>query len=289
MYFTNYAENQLADFTRGVELVLPAEWRIALLGPADSDGSFTELDGIGYARQSIARSLANFAGTQAPGSVLASTGTSQATSNNVALDYGTAGSAWGTAYNVGFFEEDSDDNCWIILPLPSPLVIGNGDPVAIAAGVISMTLGLTGGVSNYLANKLIDLIFRGEVYTWPASTYIGYSITAPTNASPGTEPLGGYARVEVVTDTDEWTSTQGNTDPVSTGEGGEVANATQILFPLATADQGAVSHRMQFDAPTLGNLLFWAPMTVGGVPTPYTVNRGNQPRFEPGDLINRIA
>lgn len=278
---TNFAENQLIDFMRGETLTLPTGW-YAALGSAADDGSFTELAGVGYDRILIARDLASWAGTQGAGTTLASSGTSHATSNNNDIDFGTAGSAWGTASHIGLCDDSSDSECWIYAALPAPLIIGNGDPVLIDAGLLAITIGITGGMSDYLANKLIDLIFRGQAFSWPSSTYVGYTTTAPTNAAAGTEPLGGYARVAVAASLTAWAGTDADgSTAVSTGTSGRTSNNAAITFPSPTGNQGVISHTQILDAATVGNLLFWAALTGG----PTTVNAGSQaPSFDPGEL-----
>lgn len=278
---TNFAENQLVDFLRGQGLMLPDSWYIGL-GSAADDGSFTELSGVDYDRVPVARDLASWAGTQGVGSLLASSGTSHQTSNNVDIDFGVAGSAWGTASHIGFFDNSSDPECWLHVPLASSLVIAESDPVLIDAGLLAITMGITGGMSNYLSNKLIDLIFRGQAFSWPTSVFVGYATSAPTNAAGGAEPLGGYARVEVASSLTAWAGTDsaGSVDP-STGTSGRTSNNAAITFPTPTGNQGAVSHVQIFDAATVGNLLFWAALTGG----PATISAGMQaPVFAPGAL-----
>lgn len=284
---SDVAENILVDMLRGRDLEspaafeLPAAWSFGLASAA-SDGGFTELSGAGYARQQVTRSLANFAGTQGAGTVLASSGTSHQTSNNNAISFGTAGAAWGTAeYILMFDDTGSPTNLWAVIPLDSPLVINNGDPVAFAAGAVTFTLGLTGGLSDYAANKLIDLIWRGVPYSWPTSVYVAYTTTAPTNAAAGTEPAGGYARVEVESTMDAWAGTQSaGSTTASTGTSGQTSNNDTITFPAPTADQGTITHMMIMDAVSGGNMLFWRALNGSK-----TVNNGSTaPFFSPGAL-----
>lgn len=289
MYFSDYAENKIADCIRGQGLTLPGSWYAGLISSVSSEASPLELSGTGYARVAIARSLAAWAGTQGAGTTLASTGTSHATSNNALVDFGTSGSAWGTAEYVGLWDASTAGNCWMYLPV-TPVVIGNGDPVSFAAGDIAATLALTGGMSNYLCNKWIDLLFRAQAYTWPATTYVGYTITATTNATAGTEPLGGYTRVAIASSLTAWLSTQGNT-AASTGVSGRITNAAAITFPVPTADQGTADGWALFDAATAGNHLAYGDLLdSAGDPTAYTVNSGGSaPRFEAGDLGITLA
>ncbi len=255
---TNYAENKLADMARGQGLTLPGSWYFGLASAA-SDSAVTELTGTGYAREAVARSLANFAGTQAAGSVLASSGTSHATSNNGDVDFGNAGSAWGTASHLVLFDASTAGNAWMLFELETPLVIGNGDPVLFEAGSVAFTLGLAGGMSHYLANKLIDLIFRGQAYTWPASLYAALYTSATTGAGGGTEVSGGgYARPALTSSLAALSGTQAAGSTVaSSGTGGRISNNAEITFAAApSADWGDVTHGALRDAATLGNLMW---------------------------------
>lgn len=275
---TNYAENKLVDFTRGQGLTLPTNWTIHLLSAA-SDSAQTKLAGTGYAGQPYARSLPNWAGTQGEGTTLASNGTSHATSNNNAIPYGTAGAAWGTWAYIGIY--DDSDNCWMYAQLPAPIVINNGDPVSIDIGGIAFTLGLTGGCSNYLSNKLIDLLFRAQIYTWPATSYHGLLTAAPSNAGGGTDvATGSYARVAYANTLTNWSSTQGDTS-ASTGTGGASSNLAALIWPAPTANWGTVGWETENDASMAGNLLFWAPLNSA-----VTVSSGaSAPRISSGGAV----
>ncbi|MEO8527291.1 MAG: hypothetical protein ABI460_21345 [Caldimonas sp.] len=277
---TNYMENKLADFLRGQGLTLPTNWYMAL-GSAASDSSFTELSGTGYARQSVARSLANFAGTQGAGTTVASSGTSHATSNNGAISWGDPGSAWGTANYVGFFDASTGGNCWIVVPI-SPLVIttGSPNPVQVAIAGLALALGITGGCSDYFANKLIDLIFRAQSYSIPATVYDALYTSAPSNAGGGVEVSGGsYARLAIVPglSTISGTPPAGSTS-ASSGSAGRISNNADLAFPAPTADWGTVVAKGILDAASSGNLLMWAALTA-----PRTVLNGGPAVHYPAD------
>jgi hypothetical protein len=278
---TNYGENQLVDCLRGEGLdALPGSWSLALVSAA-SDSAFTELSGTGYARQSVARSLAAWAGTQGVGTTLASTGTSHKSSNNDEIDWGTAGSAWGTAVGVVFLDTDSPAAAWMFIPFAAPVAISTDDPVSIAPGGLGITVGLAGGMSNYLANKLVDWIFRGQAYSWPVTLHVGYANTAPTNAGGGNEPAGSYARQPIASSLAAWDNTQGDrtTDP-STGTSGHTSNNAAVSFPVPTIDQGAVGWVQVFDAATVGNLMWWRALAS---PKSFTTG-GAAPQFAVGAL-----
>lgn len=273
MQFTDYGECKLADYARGQSLPLSAAWYIAP-GTAASDGAFTELTGSGVARFAMTRNLTNWAGTQGAGTTLASTGTSHITSNNVAINMGTAAGAYGTATHIGFFDAASGGNCWIWAPLSAPVVTAPGVALLVPASDAAFSLGLSGGMSNYLSNKLIDLIFRGQAFSWPASLYLRAMTAAPTNAGGGTEVGGGvgYTRMPIASSLAAWSGTQapGSTSG-SSGTLGRMSNNAQVSFPFPSGAWGTIGWAALNDAATLGNLFWWGPLaspkTIGpGVP-----------------------
>ena len=279
MLLTNYGENKLVDFMRGQALPLAANFSIGLLSAAD-DGTFTEIAWPGYARINVARSLANFAGTQGAGSVTSSTGTSHQTSNNTAWDFANAGGA-GTVAALGLFT-GTDMFCWI--PLAAPIVYASGDPVSFAIGAVVATLGATGGLSDYAANKLIDLIFRAQAFTWPGNVVVRLMTSAPNNAGGGSEVAGGggYVSQQVPSTLAAWSGTQGaGTTTASTGTSGRTSNTNAIVFPAPTTSWGTVSHVAVSDGAGVGaNLLYWQQMD-----TPRTIAGGGpSPRFDSNKL-----
>lgn len=284
--FTNYAENQLVDMVRGQGLTLPANWYVAL-GTAADDGSFTEITGTGYGRVAVARSLANWAGTQGAGTTLASNGTSHATSNNNSISFGTSGSAWGPATQVGLFDASTGGNCWFTLELSSSLSIGSGELVTLEAGDLAWTLGLSGGMSDYLSNKLIDLLWRGQAYTWPTNTYTALYTLSPNNAGGGTEVSGGgYARVAIASSLAAWSGTQSaGSTAASSGTGGRTSNNASLIYPTPSASWSTVLAEALKDAATAGNFLFW-----GALGSPKTISSGGSaPTHDPNTLAITFA
>lgn len=279
--FTDFAENQLADFARGQDLTLPTSWFLGLASAADDTG-VTELSGTGYARQEVARSLTAWAGTQSPGSTSASTGTSHATSNNAVVDFGTSGAAWGTAAFVVFFDDATAGTAWAYLPIGPPIVVGSATPVTLSAGSVAATLGIVGGMTNYLSNKMIDLLFRGQAYFWPVTLWAGYTTTTSTNATPGAEPaVGAYSRAYINSSFFTWEGTQGggSTAP-SSGTSGRISNLSALTFGVPTADQGDVVGAILADEATGGNVLFWTTFA-----TPKTIQAsGDAPSFSANSL-----
>jgi len=268
---TNFAENKLVDFLRGQGLTLPASWHFAL-GSAADDTGFTEVTGTSYARVAVARSLANFSGTQGAGTTVVSNGTSHITRNNVTVAFPTAGAGgWTTANFVGLFDASSGGNCWFYGPLGSPITVAASGSYTLAISAAVYELGLTGGMTDYLANKMIDLIWRAEAFTWPATTYLRLVTTAPSNAAGGVEVSGGdYARVALASSLAALSGTQtvGST-VASSGTSGRTSNNAALTYPAPTATWGTVTHVEMMDASTAGNRLFWSALGA-----PKTVNSG---------------
>lgn len=147
-------------------------------------------------------------------------------------------------------------------------------------------------LSNYLENKIIDALLRGQAFSFPTSVYVGLFTVAPSDAGGGTEVSGGgYAR-KIATadgaagpmDLTDWKSTQ-NDNLASTGTTGQSTNSGAITFPAPSgANWGSIVAFGVFDAPTGGNLLFY-----GNLGTPKTVNDGDAaPSFAAGALTFQI-
>jgi hypothetical protein len=125
--------------------------------------------------------------------------------------------------------------------------------------------------SNFLINKILDFVMRGQAYDPPTEVFIGLATTTGSQAAPGTEVAGGgYARVGVNTSLANWAGTQGaTTTAASSGTSGTTSNNELITFPTPTANWGTVVEFDVYDASTGGNLLFRAALT-----TPQTINNG---------------
>ncbi|NUU74183.1 phage tail fiber protein [Paenibacillus xylanilyticus] len=123
--------------------------------------------------------------------------------------------------------------------------------------------------SNYWKRASINAALRGVNFTAPAKVYIALYTSNPTDADTGQEVTGGgYARQQV---------TFG--DPVIAERRAAVQNTADVSFPIATADQGLITHIGIRDAATGGNLLYH-----GAVKTPRTVLTNDLIRFLVGQL-----
>jgi hypothetical protein len=140
---------------------------------------------------------------------------------------------------------------------------------------------MSGSASNFLINKILDFVMRGQSYTPPTEVFIGLATTTGSQAAPGTEVSGGsYARVGVPTSLIDWSGTQGaTTTAVSSGTSGTISNNVLLTFPAPTANWSIIVEFDVFDvfdAETGGNLLFRAALTAS-----QTINNGAPaPSFE---------
>lgn len=141
--------------------------------------------------------------------------------------------------------------------------------------------------SDYLENKLTDLILRGAAFTAPVTIYVSLHTADPLDAASGTEVSGGsYARVAITANTTNWSGTQSAGSTVaSSGTGGASSNNGAITFPSPTASWGTVTHFGIWDAATTGNLL-----VHGALGTSKTINNGDAaPSFAAAALAVTIA
>lgn len=127
-------------------------------------------------------------------------------------------------------------------------------------------------LSDYLENKIIDWLLRGQAFTPPANVYVALFTAAPSDTGGGTEVSGGsYARVEVASSLANWSGTQAaGSTTASSGTGGTTSNNATITFPAPTASWGTITHMGIFDAATDGNLLAYGALT-----TSKNVNNGD--------------
>jgi hypothetical protein len=135
----DWAENNLIDqLFRAQTWTINSTLDVGLSTAACSDSSVgTEVSGGSYARVSVTRSLANWAGTQSAGSTSASSGTGGQTSNNVAINFATPSAGWGT---VTHFFVMSSSNIVLCQALTTSKTINSGDTVSFAIGALTFTI-----------------------------------------------------------------------------------------------------------------------------------------------------
>ncbi len=144
--------------------------------------------------------------------------------------------------------------------------------------------------SDYLENKIVDWLYRGQAWTPPATRYFAL-LTANTDddSAPLTEVSGGsYARVAVASNMTNFAGTQGaGTTTVSSGSSGTTSNNVAVTFPTPTGNWTPTTQIVMvatFDAPTGGNLLEYIALAQ-----PKSVSAGDPaPSFANGQLTFQV-
>jgi hypothetical protein len=120
--------------------------------------------------------------------------------------------------------------------------------------------------SNYLNTIVLNEALRGINWTPPTTVYLALFTVAPLASGGGTEVSGGaYTRQPVTFGI-----------PVSQ----TVASTTAVTFPVATASWGTVTSFALFDAPTGGNMLYFADLSA-----PRSIGINDQMQFPSGQLV----
>lgn len=144
------------------------------------------------------------------------------------------------------------------------------------------------GMTNYLRNKIVDWLHRGQSFTPPATMYVRLCSTAPNAAVSGTELSGtGYAAVAIAASLTTWAATNadGSTVNPSSGTNGTTSNVATINFGTAGSAWGTASHWELWDAPTGGNRLFYGVIVdPSGTPTPRSIGNGDPVSFPANSL-----
>ena len=140
-------------------------------------------------------------------------------------------------------------------------------------------------MSDYLENKLIDFLLRGQTYTAPTGLHVGLLTAAPSDTGGGTEVSGnGYARQNLAPSLTNWAGTQAAASTTaSSGTSGTTSNNVAITFPTPTASWGTVTAFGVYDASTGGNLLFYGNLNIAK-----TINQGDTVTFPISSLSFQI-
>jgi hypothetical protein len=131
---------------------------------------------------------------------------------------------------------------------------------------------MAGSKSDYLENKLLDLVLGAVAYAAPANIFVALFTAAPSDAGGGTECSGGaYARVQLANNATNWPA----------ASAGVKANGVKVTFATQTSNIGTVVAVGLFDALSGGNLLYWGDVAVGDQKT-YT--SGDVPEIPVGGI-----
>ena len=124
MSFSNYLETKVLDHVFGGTAYTQPTKYIALYSAAPGEaGGGTEISGTNYVRQ-----------------VAAFTVTGDTASNTAAIEFPTAGSAWGTITHIGVMDASFAGNLLAYGTLTASKTIASGDVFRIPLGDLDITL-----------------------------------------------------------------------------------------------------------------------------------------------------
>jgi len=263
---SDFAELELLDHVFNVAYVRKATVYLALctaeVVDADDGAAMDECTGTGYARVAITFGAAAARKVTQSGDV----------------EFPTAGAGgWGTATHWAIMDGDVEDGDDVLAhgAFATGKLINEGNTPTVPSAEIYVEFS-AGEISTYLANKLLDHMFRNTEYAKPA-TYI--ALTDEVIADGDTdisakEPtgVGSYARKQV--------NINGGASPTwDVAAAGEVDNTHAITFVQATASWGTMVAVGICDALTAGNLLFY-----DNTMTDQLVDNGDTAEFAIGAL-----
>lgn len=139
------------------------------------------------------------------------------------------------------------------------------------------------GMSDYLADLILNTIFRDGTYSQPANLYVELFTTLPGNNGAGGAAISGsgYARVAVPT------TNSGLSAPAANSLAREITNAADADFGVAGGDWAPSGSPVTgfgfFDAATAGN--YWGGNPFG---SNIIIQSGNPVRFLAGQLRIQI-
>lgn len=144
-------------------------------------------------------------------------------------------------------------------------------------------------MSNYLENKLVDWVFRGQSFTLPSALYVALYTSNPTDDAGAnavevvSSEATGYVRKAVIRSLTTWSGTSTNAGgSASSGTDGKTSNALALTYNGAgSVAWGTVVGFGIYDQAIGGNLLVWGPLT-----TPRTIAALSDP---PQFNVNQLA
>ena len=137
-------------------------------------------------------------------------------------------------------------------------------------------------MTDYLENKVLDFLFRGQTYTAPTTLYFALFTSPASDLEPGEEPTdSAYHRAAVNCTLANFSGTDTpSSTAASTGTSGTIYNIATIAWPDPTEDWGEITHIGVFDQLVGGNYLYWAEIS-----NPLDIVVGETGiRFAPGTL-----
>lgn len=257
---SDYSELELLDHVCNAAYTPAATVYLGLstADPGDDAAGLAEPSGNGYVRKAITFGAA----------------ASRKVTQSGAVTFDEATGSWGTISHWGIFDAESSGNMLAHGAFAASKSIVSGNTASVADAEIYVEFS-AGEISNALAHKLLDLMFRNQAYAAP-DTYVALctaTIADDDTGSTITEPGGGsYARKQV--------NVNGGASPTwDVAAAGLVDNTHDVEFTTATASWGTIVAVAICSAASAGDLLFY-----DNDMTDQAVGNGDTAKFPVGDL-----
>lgn len=275
----NYAENALLNHLVGTAYTAPATVYLALCTSDPTDAatgaSMNEVSNSNaYARKAITFAAA----------------ASRAIAQTGAVTFDQATGSWGTVTHYAIVDSATygEGNVLAHGSFSSSFAPVNGSTPSIASGQVTITIdALTNyGMTTYLANLLLDKMFRNQTYNQPA-TYVALldsaGADADTTITTAGKEAGGtnYARILV-------NKVGGDSPAWNTVASGATDNAAELAFStVGSGGWGTIVGMAIVDGGTLdaGNVLLYDNVNI----TDQTPAVGDTIKFAAGALDISIA
>lgn len=259
--FSDYLETEIFDHVfRGAAYVPVATVYLSLHSASPGETGGNEITTAGYARQACAFAAAS----------------SRATSNSALETFGPYTADPPNVTHWGIYDASTNGNLLAYGALASPSNVTTGDGHVIAIGAIDLALGQLSAspladISTYLANKILDFVFRNQAFSSPTGLVAALYIANPDIDDGGDElsvsaQSDGYARQSIAFDAPS--------DGVGT-------NTAAVTFGPAGENWEAVTHMAIKDGSD--NLL------VFGAVTSFSLTTGQSRQWAAGEIAAQIA
>jgi hypothetical protein len=259
---SNDLENKLLDHVLGGTAYTPASTIYVALCTAavtDSDTGTTITEPTGwtpaYARKAITYSAAS--------------GRACVSSGDVAWSTLTAGSS--TVTHIAICDALTLGNILWYGELDFPMAYGVGDTPELKSTDCTASF-VAGGMSTYLANKLLDLVLRNQAYSQP-TIYAALATTtivdSDNQAAMDEADYTGYDQVAV----SSWDA----------AVAGVADNTSTFSFGACTGGSNTVTDGALLDGDSGANILFY-----GALASSLAVTTGVTPRFPAGEWDNTM-
>jgi hypothetical protein len=177
------------------------------------------------------------------------TAASRATANTAQINFAQASGSWGTITHWALYDAITGGALIAHGQFTVSKLISAGHTPFIKAGELDVSFN-TGGISTYLANKVLDHVFKNTALTQYTNLYVGVSTGNPGDTGTlTTEPSGNaYARLQV----NDW-------DAAASGAS---QNTAAITFVEATGSWGTIAYAFIVDSDVegSGNVLIYGAL-----------------------------